>query len=222
MLRRRRRDVALNDAVDSLNWLAGCREGKPAQTNQAHSELYARLETGIARIDDGRGMCTEGEAREALLRSSAGYEPPGDNANLASYREELVSLPEDVHDAPLINNVLSASTRKWLEEDVGEFVLSEEDVGAADLRQGPAGAYMDPVLCSSPKKYAKLLRRLSQIGLISYCRRPVAVGGLFFVKKKGGLIRMIYDSRRSNRFFARPPGVELASSEAFFRDGGGH
>ena len=151
VLGRRRRGLRVEAAVDSLNWLAGCRGGKPAQTHATHRELHSKLAAGVARMDSGRNLCTEGEARQALLRTSAGYELSTDNPNLAVYREGDVSLPDDVNDAPLIDTVLSAKTRRWLEEDVGEFVLSEEVVGAEEERRGPAGAYMDPVLANDPK-----------------------------------------------------------------------
>jgi hypothetical protein len=135
-------------------------------------------------MDSGRNLCTEGEARQALLRTSAGYELSTDNPNLAVYREGDVSLPDDVKDAPLIDTVLSAETRRWLNEDVGEFVLSEEAVGAEEERRGPAGAYMDPVLANDPKKYHRLLKELVEIGLFTYCRRPRATGGLFFLLRR--------------------------------------
>eukprot|EP00971_Amphidinium_carterae_P345940 6487141-Amphidinium_carterae.1 len=64
--------------------------------------------------------------------------------------------------------------------------------------------------------YVDFLREMECRGLIEYMLVEHAVEriGIFFVKKKGGMIRMVADCRRSNEYFREPHGVELASGES--------
>ena len=68
------------------------------------------------------------------------------------------------------------------------------------------------------KEYHRLLRRLADIGIISWTSTPKCQVGLFAVEKDGGAAqRLIVDARRANEFFKAPPGVSLLSSVGLAR-----
>ena len=78
------------------------------------------------------------------------------------------------------------------------------------LKDEAPPCYWDVRLRTSRRTYLQLMRHLVQIGLVRYVPKGRAreFCGLFFVKKKGGHLRVIIVARRSNRRFAAPPGVE--------------
>ena len=78
----------------------------------------------------------------------------------------------------------------------------------------PAQPYSDPALRSA-KEYGKFLRHLAARNLIDFVLpgQRLSTVGPFFVKKKGGKMRLVIDCRRSNACFGRPDSVSLCSGD---------
>ena len=78
--------------------------------------------------------------------------------------------------------------------------------------------YWDATLRNSPRAYKDFIRHLYKIGYLDVTLEPKERAGMFFVKKSDGVrIRLIIDARRGNARFRDPPGISLATSEAFAR-----
>ena len=75
-----------------------------------------------------------------------------------------------------------------------------------------------PPCATNPRAYKDFIKRLYGIGYLDVTRNPKERAGMFFVKKSDGVrIRLIIDARRGNARFRDPPGISLATSEAFAR-----
>ena len=70
---------------------------------------------------------------------------------------------------------------------------------------------MDPTLARSAQEYASFLRRLLDAHMIGYCTDPKDIVTPFFVSKKSGALRIVWDCRAVNRRFKPCPSLNLAS-----------
>ena len=66
------------------------------------------------------------------------------------------------------------------------------------------------MLKHSPRAKAGFLAKLHKAGLLGWRRRTVSRVGVFFVKKKNGMQRMVLDARAVNALHKRPPRSKLA------------
>ena len=71
--------------------------------------------------------------------------------------------------------------------------------------EGPITPYWDPTLCRDERQRVELFHELANLKILSFRARARAFVGLFFLKKKDGMIRLIIDARKANRYHARPP-----------------
>ena len=65
-----------------------------------------------------------------------------------------------------------------------------------------------------PRQRVALFHKLADLKILSFRARARAFAGLFFAKKKGGIIRLIVDARQADRCHTRPPHTMLGSSSA--------
>ena len=70
---------------------------------------------------------------------------------------------------------------------------------------GPITPYWDPTLRRDPRHRDELFHKLVDSKILSFRTRARAFAGLFFAKKKDGMIRLIVDTRQANRYHTRPP-----------------
>ena len=73
--------------------------------------------------------------------------------------------------------------------------------------EGPITPYWDPRLRGDPLQRTELLHKLADFKILSFRARAHVFAGLFFVKKKDEMIRLIVDSRRADRDHTRPQAV---------------
>lgn len=79
-------------------------------------------------------------------------------------------------------------------------------------------SYIDPILRHSPAVYGDFVRELAERGLLSFMAvdpdDDFPVLGIFCVKKKNGMSRLIFDTRALNQRFEAAPHTELPSAAA--------
>ena len=77
--------------------------------------------------------------------------------------------------------------------------------------------HCDPILFQNVNTYARFLKKLERAGMIKYVSAKGRVGslGIFFVRKKDGSLRVIFDTRILNTKFRTPPKTKLPSTAAF-------
>ena len=204
-----------NEAVFALNWMAGCGDMDGDHRGGMHDMVLSRMEGLIYDQEPKGGAPKPEEALRALLKGADPYDGSGAHMTLASYQADLVSLPEDITNCPLLGTVLGDDDQKYLEEGSELMMRSKSDL--VDM-QTPVEPYWDPILKFNRKEYNKLVSRLASIGYFQYTTKPQSHVGVFFVYKSNRTkLRMITDARRSNQLFRDPPPVGLMTAEGFGR-----
>ncbi|CAL1150767.1 unnamed protein product [Cladocopium goreaui] len=150
----------------------------------------------------------------SLCSSSKTYDTG--RSDVQPYVKENVSWPE-VSNCPVslcscmptADNERLGAWRKHMLRDVA-------DSGRVDK---PVKPYVDPILKNNAVIYGDFLKELSKRNMVKF---KIANGeqsnlGVFFVKKKSGQLRLIFDTRRLNESFHAPPTTDLPSADAFTR-----
>ena len=202
----------MNEAVDSLNWLAGRGSSMTHAPSPMQRQVLGRLDGLASRQQPKGGVPSAEEALCQLLRGGSPCDWKPANETLASYQAELVSVPDDVKDCPSLAQVLPHDDLRYLEEK-SELMLRHVD----EVEQSePIMPYWDPKLKFNKKEYHRLVQRLHDAGYFYFTTRPRSSVGIFFVWKSSRTrLRLITDARRPNQLFKAPPGVRLMTSEGF-------
>ena len=197
-----------NKTVKSLNWMHGHRHGSGSyEATGDQSHVLARV-WGLhsSRRPPADAPCEEA-ALKKLLKGRSIYCTDLAGRNIATFRPGAVSLPDHIHDARALDELVGSEMHKVLEG--GMKRMGAEVVNFSDL---PC-AYWDPTLRG--KTYVAFLKDLDGRGLLQFTLHKKEEAGIFFVSKKSGALRLILDGRRGNKHLARPPHVSLATVEAF-------
>ena len=231
-LSRRERAQACLDAehaVRALNWMAGNPlrsnadgdvPGPSADKIGAVQEVgYTNIAKAVVDVRDAESSCAAEGAYKELLRGRGGdyVAAATAQASLATFQSRRVSIPEDVHNAPRIELIIPPLAQQYLEEYEQRMLRGKDEKARIDEECGPAKKHNDARLFGSRGLYRAYVRRLVKSGLFKLKRSCKEKVGMFFVRKKNGELRLILDCRPSNRHFVTPPGVYLATFEAFAR-----
>ena len=134
--------------------------------------------------------------------------------DIKSYARDNISWPQ-ASTAPVpLERCLAPADREWLGTWQSHMLRSED--GDADSKVVP---YIDPILKNDPGEYCNFLQELQKRQMVSF---RVAKGekgklGVFFVAKKSGQLRLIFDTRLLNQSFHDPPSTDLPSADSFTR-----
>ena len=213
-LARRRRELELvNLGIGTLNWMAGTPSQGSFEPSNLQTEMVERvvkLASDSFKLEGGFSSPPTPEAAlTELLRGADDYSGPA--STLAAYHRERVSMPDSLHNSPALSELLPEDALHFLEAPE-RMLRTEEDV---DCDVVP---YWDATLRNNPRAYKDFIKHLYGIGYLDVTRSPKERAGMFFVKKSDGVrIRLIIDARRGNARFRDPPGISLATSEAFAR-----
>lgn len=115
-----------NEAIGALNWMAGFSEaGDSTMVSPMQMQSMLRVD-GLVHCQKPSG-CIDGPeaALRSLLRGGTPYDLGTASETLASYRSELVSIPQEVHSCPNLYDVLPGDDRQFLEEE-SELMLKPE------------------------------------------------------------------------------------------------
>ena len=185
------------EALRSLNWLHGeghrrCRRAEPnlatvERVKKLHDETL-QMVVGAAQLwSDIDCALTPGESFNELLGSQGGYDANPGSANLAPYEYSRVSMPDDVHDAPYVEDILPAEASYFLKGYEEHMLRSPEEVARIHKEQGEPRSHVDPRLRQHARAYAKLVKRAHHVDLVDFTLDPWCEIGVFFVWKKGKL-----------------------------------
>ena len=182
--RRILRDV--NEAIESLNWLSGCRRrvrraGPCAERQLVHDEILERVVAAVLSRPRPASAPLPEEALKELLRGRGLY--PGTEtafANLAAFREEAVSLPNSVLTAPYLDELLPPDALAYLEGFEERMLISQEGM-ASRAEEESVRVHSDRTLMGSRRRYGRFVRQLCARGLVDFTLSPVEVVGVFFV-----------------------------------------
>eukprot|EP00438_Fugacium_kawagutii_P031465 Skav222634 [mRNA] locus=scaffold10:187684:190948:+ [translate_table: standard] len=221
--KRRHFEEEVNATISSLNRMYGA--GGAGDDGLDHScglapsagqlQCLEFIEHAIAELGTPDGL----GGSEALeeLRVSTGYNDLPSMCPLASFDSELVALPSGGMKPVPLESLWGEGGQHEVEEFYRKRVLGPDDARAQLDACGVQRCYQDPKL-NDPATYAGFLKRLLDLNLVeASLQPPKELVGLFFVRKKNNMIRLIMDCRRSNCHFAEPDKVQLATGEAMSR-----
>jgi Reverse transcriptase (RNA-dependent DNA polymerase) len=137
----------------------------------------------------------------------------GPSPAIVPIQSARISLPETLNNLSIIS-LLPYPERLRYESESAGLILSESDrqIRLQQLRMtGRRLPSQTPRAMELPGEYARLIKRLLAIGMISFTKNPVCVNGIFGVKKDDISDRLIIDARRANTYFIVPPKVKLPS-----------
>eukprot|EP00435_Cladocopium_sp_Y103_P050327 s239_g15.t1 len=133
-----------------------------------------------------------------------------------SYTRELVSWPKvDTSPVPL-ERCLPVGDRErlatWQQHMLRPVGEARNDI---DIKR----PYMDPILKHNIHEYSQFIQDLHDRSMIKFKIHDGTPGdlGIFFVRKKNGTQRLIFDTRILNHKFVDPPSTDLPSADAFTR-----
>ena len=205
-----------NEGIKALNELAGClnsechlrRKSTRAQRrvlqhiSQSYQAASALPEVG----DDGglRGLCSTSRLYDS------------GRSDVQPYAKENISWPEVQSEPVPVTGCLPPADREWLGAWRTHMLRSRDDPIVSEAQVVP---YIDPVLKHNKSEYAGFLSELAKRNMIGFSANSEyeSMLGIFFVKKKSGQLRLIFDTRKLNQLFIDLFSTDLPSAEAFTR-----
>ena len=137
------------------------------------------------------------------------------STTVVPYDKDLVSWPA-LGAVPVdLASALSAEHTSWLRDLTAN--MRRPPAAAAALRSelGLRQPYVDPAF-RHQRVYADFIKGMLERGMVRLVpTQAEATVGLFFVKKKSGRQRIIFDTRLANCDFEPPPSTHLPSASAF-------
>ena len=222
--------VWLNAGINTINQLAGSLLAPNQQPNNVQSCALAALEQSYLDAGTPPNDVTPLGAFCELQDSRVPYVANG--AGPAPYREGHVALPDacdrildSVASVPVVpRHILCSGFERLLNTPA----KSEQRLNDTLLNK----PYVDPAF-RSHKVYAKFISSLYNRKLVSYHIGLAPKLGVFFVTKKDGSLRLIFDTRIANCYFQDPPSTYLPTATALgsieakeqhdtYMAGGGH
>ena len=156
-------------------------------------------------------MTPEGAYRKLLGGSSTYAEVRPD---LASFSLELVSWPEVGGEHCQVVDLLPDGDSMRLSNWRDSMLRSSTESLELQRELGVSQPYCDPELLRSPQVYGRFLQEMHARGLVDFEESGgrAASLGIFFVKKKDGKQRIIFDTRLINCDFVSPETVSLPTA----------
>ena len=205
-----------NEGIKALNELAGClnsdchlrKKSTRAQRRVLHHIAHSyQAASALPEVgDDGglRGLCTTSRLYDS------------GRSDVQPYAKENISWPEVQSEPVPVTGCLSQADREWLGAWRTHMLRSSDDPVVCEA---PVVPYIDPVLKNNKGEYAGFLSELAKRNMIGFRADSEyeSMLGIFFVKKKSGQLRLIFDTRKLNKLFIDPPSTDLPSAEAFTR-----
>ena len=101
----------INGVLNSLNWMAGCRSSTTAAPSPMQREVIMRVD-GLVRRKQPSARPLHPPAALVKLLKGRTYDGAFSAEHMASYREELVSFPDDDFSClPQLNDFLGANAQ---------------------------------------------------------------------------------------------------------------
>ena len=165
----------------------------PLPPTGSQSSVLRRVRSKIISAGSAVAL-SEQEALTELLRCRDWYalQPH----HLADCDIEGEVLPKDAVD------LVSPSLAEVLRHPCSSMTRSSAELLHLEESEGPDTPYWDPTLRRDARQRVELFHKLADLKFFCFRKQARAFAGLFFVKKKDGMIRLIVDALQPN---ARPP-----------------
>lgn len=174
-------------------------QGRKPSTGQvvAHHRILNRCYEAIRK----------GYLTDPIEDTSVGVEPVG---YLTRENQETVLLEPEEVSLPPKGVAGSVDLLSLLPEVVGDKYRDPSDVLSAVNVTEEELSRLPVFVGVQAGKYAELVRRLEEVGIVQlYRSRPLVVNGIFGVPKSDNSQRLIIDAQRANLYFQKCPEIDL-------------
>jgi hypothetical protein len=204
-----------NQGIKTLNELA---EGlnsdfpKPKKLTRVQKRVQSQiLDAYVDAYPDGAEFdCTDG-----LQKLCSSFRLYGSvRTDIKPYAADNISWPQaDSRPVPL-GRCLSEADSEWLGTWQSQMLRSDDTVTHEKVVP-----YVDPILKNNPHEYGRFIKELHSRNMLGFRVANGETGklGIFFVAKKSGQLRLIFDTRLLNQDFREPPTTDLPSADSFTR-----
>jgi hypothetical protein len=211
-----------SEAIDALNILYGVSEESLQESIISSSEptagqasVHNHIVSRVLGTFPGSVPSPTSAACELLGPNfSYGY---ANDCTVEPYDALRVSLPVGQSAPVPMSKYLKQHTQELVKI---ENILADDDVVAWRQHNEPTTSYTDVRLKHDRVLYLSFLKSLVACGILSVSRVSRGKVTPFFVTKKGGKQRLVFDCRIINQMFRRAPRVELAQAEALQKTSG--
>lgn len=118
---------------------------------------------------------------------------------------ERISLPKQLRIVPMLDVLPPAIAAQYTEAASPALLRSRTAV----LTMNFLAPLRKPRVAGSRSEYLRLIKRMYELGMLSFTSAPRAVNGVFAVAKDGDSDRVIIDAQPANRLFVDSPHVAL-------------
>ncbi|CAK0855849.1 unnamed protein product, partial [Prorocentrum cordatum] len=182
---------------------------RPGAASGPQTDALERLRSSYATVPSCPSDLTADSATRAVIGSDPGYGfDDMASGKYASYQRGKVSLPRVASGAVELAAALPEGPRSLLMGESGTLLM-RGSTSSSSL----AKLAFDRRLASNPRTYGKFLADLLERDMLEVGASFSQVAP-FFVYKKDGTLRLIFDTRASNTEFAEPDYVPLAAAQA--------
>ena len=207
--------VFANQGIKTLNEITGCmnsdfhKRHKPTRVQRRVQQQI--LDAYVKALPEPTVSSSGGLVD--LCSSARLYDSGG--CIVQPYAKDNISWPQASSQPVPLDGCLAAADREWLGSWQQHMLRSSSD----EIHE-KVTPYIDPILKNNPTEYAHFLQELRERSMIGF---RVASGGetgklgIFFVPKKSGQLRLIFDTRLLNQSFNDPPSTDLPSADSFSR-----
>jgi hypothetical protein len=122
---------------------------------------------------------------------------------------DRVSLPDVPQKVKMLDLLPTAMRDLYSRPDRLLCPPSARSFPSSDSSSQTAAVTIRPRVFGSRSEYQRLIRRMYDLGMVSFDSSPKCINGVFAVKKEESSQRLIIDARPANALFIRPPGVRL-------------
>eukprot|EP00971_Amphidinium_carterae_P299833 5957165-Amphidinium_carterae.2 len=146
-----------------------------------------------------------------LLKYSPGSYDVGSQTTVVTYDRDLVSWPDVGKQVPSAHSLLDDYGREILSK-FSESMLADAESRARIAEKGSRVVpYMDEKLRGDLHLYLDFVSQLHGRNMIDFTAEPLNFATPFFVRKKSGRQRLVWDCRASNEMFTEPSKLRVAS-----------
>ena len=171
-----------NETLDALHWCLGARTSAHPGASEFEEKAVATLVAPVSAKP--LTAPSQEEAARVLLRGHLSYDAEETYTTVVPYESGSVSLPDHVHDAADVTEVLDAEDRLIIEGWHKSMMRSTDEFNQLNERLGDIKPFWDRKLSRNRKTYRQFILDLDRRGMIRWTTDPIEHAGLFFVGKK--------------------------------------
>ena len=173
-----------NEFLSATNWLQGHRRSyHGAAFDPVHGEVRARAASlGFGWSRDADARFNDEAALRELLKGRAVYDVDSVPTTLKPFKQNLVSRPASLHDAPFLCDVVSPDASIYL-SGFEQRMFHPAHTWERLLSESTIKPYTDPSLKRNRRKYINWCQVLIKSGQFRFTTKPRGFCGMFFVGK---------------------------------------